>query len=124
MVEASFNMTSVQSVNLSVRMRCVAVSFWDRLGALLHRWRAQEEVEMKAASLLRSWLTAAQRSQFDTYEYFDVLGCDTGKRYRIRYGISTNVYELDERGRVLTGGCFQPAATLAAGDVARPEDRS
>lgn len=67
--------------------------------------------------LLREWLSPRQRAQFDAYGYFDVVGCDTGKRYRIRNGTSANVYEIDNSGRIGTGWCFVPAGGLVEGDV-------
>jgi hypothetical protein len=45
------------------------------------------------------------------------VGCDTGRRYRIRRGTSANVNEIDEYGRLGTGRCFVPLGGLAQGDV-------
>jgi hypothetical protein len=67
--------------------------------------------------LLRDWLSISQRKQFDTNEYFDVIGCDTGRTYRIYYGRVMNVPELDEAGRPILGWCFLPKGCLVAGDV-------
>ena len=56
----------------------------------------------------------------ETNERFDisiVIGCDSGKRYRIRYGSATNVQEIDEDGRSTVGWCFVPKGYLVAGDV-------
>jgi hypothetical protein len=36
---------------------------------------------------------------------------------RIRYGIATNVEELDQEGRPVIGRCFLPIGYLVAGDV-------
>jgi hypothetical protein len=66
---------------------------------------------------LRQWLSTSQRKQFDANEYFDVIGCDTGRRYRIYYGRAMNVHELDEAGRLKMGWCFLPKGYLVAGDV-------
>jgi hypothetical protein len=33
------------------------------------------------------------------HRYFDVIGGQSGKRYRIRYGTSMNIFEIDSRGR-------------------------
>jgi hypothetical protein len=49
--------------------------------------------------------------------YFDVIGCDSGRRYRIRNGISMNIHEIDATGRVLGGWCFVPGNDLVPGDV-------
>ncbi|MGF6335225.1 hypothetical protein ABIB82_002429 [Bradyrhizobium sp. i1.8.4] len=67
--------------------------------------------------LLSAWLSPEQRSQFEKYRRFDVTGSDSGKRYRICYGTSTNVYEMDGRDRVVLGWCFRPVGSLVPGDV-------
>ena len=75
------------------------------------------EPERRGLALLREWLSPEQREQFDTRGYFDVIGSHTGRRYRIRRGTATNVYELNEFDRPLTGRCFMPRDGLPAGDV-------
>jgi hypothetical protein len=67
--------------------------------------------------LLKEWLSPEQRAQFDAEGQFDVCGSDTGRRYRIRYGTSANIYEVNEGGRLGAGWCFVPAGGLVAGDV-------
>jgi hypothetical protein len=66
--------------------------------------------------LLKRWLSRDQLNQFETKGCFDVIGCDTGRRYRIVPGAAMNVYELDEGG-VEIGWCFVPDGYLAIGDV-------
>jgi hypothetical protein len=73
--------------------------------------------EARGLRLLRSWLSPEQRAQFDAQKYFDVIGSDSGTRYRIYYGIATNVHELDGAGRLRVGWCFAPLGQLVAGDV-------
>ncbi|WP_371815075.1 hypothetical protein [Bradyrhizobium sp. CCBAU 51753] len=85
--------------------------------AIWEHWRAYERIEARAMALLRAWLSPEQRAQLDQYNRFDVIGSETGKRYRICYGTSTNVYEIDGRDRVVVGWCFRPAGSLVAGDV-------
>ncbi|VIO67836.1 hypothetical protein CI1B_47490 [Bradyrhizobium ivorense] len=92
------------------RAAATLASIWDR-------WKAYERIEARGLELLSAWLSPEQRSQFETYKRFDVIGSDSGKRYRICYGTSTNVYEMDGGGRVVLGWCFRPAGSLAAGDV-------
>jgi hypothetical protein len=75
------------------------------------------EAEIRAIRLLKGWLSPEQLAQFESYRYFDVTGRQSGKRYRIRYGVGMNIYEIDSRGRRLAGLCFVPAETLVAGDV-------
>jgi hypothetical protein len=62
-------------------------------------------------------LSPSQRSQFAEESCFEVVGGDTGKRYRIHAGAATNVCELDERGRPTLGLCFLPMGDLPIGDV-------
>lgn len=66
---------------------------------------------------LREWLSRQQSAQFDAEGHFDVTGCDRGRRYRIRYGTSTIVHEIDDTGRRGKGWCFLPAGRLVPGDV-------
>jgi hypothetical protein len=67
--------------------------------------------------LLRDWLSPQQREQFDQHNYFVVIGCNSGKSYRIQHGVSTNIIELDWDCRPRTGWCFLPEGNLVAGDV-------
>lgn len=73
--------------------------------------------EARGRRLLRDWLSPRQLEQFDAEEYFDVVGCDTGRKYRIHYGVAMNVRELDEVGRSKIGWCFTPVGCLVAGDA-------
>jgi hypothetical protein len=73
--------------------------------------------EARGIKLLREWLSPGQCAQFDANRYFDVIGCDSGKRYRIQYGSTTNVHEIDGDGRSTDGWCFVPTGYLVAGDV-------
>jgi hypothetical protein len=67
--------------------------------------------------LLREWLSPAQRTQFAKKGYFEVVGGDTGKQYRIYPGIMANVCEIDEKGRPRLGLCFRTLGELPIGDV-------
>ena len=73
--------------------------------------------EARGLRLLRAWLSPEQRDQFDAFKYFDVEGSMTGKKYRIHFGVSTNVHEISEDGVLRRGWCFAPAARLVPGDV-------
>jgi hypothetical protein len=73
--------------------------------------------EARGITLLREWLSVDQRAQFDSSKSFVVVGCNTGKRYRISYGTGNNVHELDDADRPVMGWCFVPSAHLVAGDV-------
>src|SRR5882672_10887112 len=68
--------------------------------------------------LLTRNLTPAQRKQYALYDYFDVIGGDTGKRYRIRHGCLMNVEQLDQKGRRAQLLCFAPTGgRLPVGDI-------
>jgi hypothetical protein len=71
----------------------------------------------RGVNLLRQWLSPEQRAQFDAKRYFEVIGCDSGKRYRIHYGETTNVHEIGDDDLPSVGWCFMPEGSLAAGDV-------
>jgi hypothetical protein len=74
------------------------------------------EAHARADQLLRAWLSPAQRAQFDRAGLFEVIGCDTGKRYRIRHQRQVNVDELDEKGEVVCTWCFLPEGQTPTGD--------
>ena len=64
---------------------------------LREQYRAIKDArETRGITLLREWLSPMQRAQFDASKSFDVVGCDSGRRYRIHYGRVTNVHEIDE----------------------------
>jgi hypothetical protein len=73
--------------------------------------------EQKGAALLRSWLNPEQAELWNSLRLFYVVGSDTGKCYRIKYGRAMNIEELDCRGSVVTQWCFVPRGNLAVGDV-------
>ena len=75
------------------------------------------ETETRGVKLLKEWLSKEQLARYEQHKYFDVTGCHSGKRYRIRHGTGTNVYELDGAGRPRAGWCFVPKDYLVAGDV-------
>jgi hypothetical protein len=77
----------------------------------------ESTAEGKARTLLRSWLSPAQRDQFDAHGWFEVVGCTTGKLYRITYGTCANIFEVANDDIIVTGLCFVPAGRLAEGDV-------
>jgi hypothetical protein len=85
-----------------------------RLYGCFVRSRSPEE---RGRRLLRQWLSPEQRAQFDALNYFEVVGSDTGRRFRIQYGSAANVGELNEAGRLIMGWCFVPRGQLVPGDV-------
>jgi hypothetical protein len=91
-----------------------------RSRALRRFYRAvcrRDTAEARGKRLLRRWLSQEQRAQFDTMNFFDVVGSSTGKRYRILYGHSANIREMDEAGNPKMGWCFVPKGYLVPGDV-------
>ena len=66
---------------------------------------------------MRDWLSPDQRADFDDKGSFDVVGCHSGKRYRIYHGTAQNVFEIDDAGWLIVGLCFMPSGELVAGDV-------
>jgi hypothetical protein len=85
--------------------------------ALFVRHGAERTPEGRSLRLLRQWLSPSQRAQFAEKGYFEVIGADTGKQYRIYVGTATNVSEIDEKGRPKLGLCFLPIGDLPIGDV-------
>ena len=92
-----------------------------RANALRQLYRkvlAQNTKEGRGLRLLRSWLSPCQREQFDKSGDFDVVGCTSGRKYRIYYNtLPPNVYEIDDAGHRKMGLCFAPVGPLARGDV-------
>jgi hypothetical protein len=78
------------------------------LVGLLLRSRARKQAEERGVALLRSWLTPEQDRQWAVRRYFEVVGCDSGTRYRITRG---TVY------RKVAEWCFAPEGKLVMGDV-------
>jgi hypothetical protein len=72
---------------------------------------------IRGITLLREWLSPQQRQQLECYNYFEVIGCDSGKSYRIHHAVGQNVLELDGDGRPRMGWCFIPQGNLVPGDV-------
>ena len=91
-----------------------------RFRAIRHLYyivRRSNSPEARGRRLLRRWLSAQQLAQFEAFNFFDVTGCQTARRYRIYYAISANVEELDESGRPMMRHCFVPKGNLVPGDV-------
>ena len=75
------------------------------------------ETKTRALILLKQWLSPEQRACYERFRYFDVIGSDTGTRYRIRHGTQTNIEELSHTGQRVCKWCFVPEGNLVAGDV-------
>ena len=86
-----------------------------RSGSRANKFRFESEA--KALKLLKEWLSPKQRACYERFRYFDVVGCDTGTRYRVHHGTQTNIEELGATGRHVCKWCFVPDGDLVAGDV-------
>jgi hypothetical protein len=73
--------------------------------------------EVRSQDLLRQWLSLDHVEQYDKYQRFEVVGSDTGTRYRILRGTMMNIVELGANGRATRRWCFAPEGSLATGDV-------
>jgi hypothetical protein len=85
--------------------------------ALFIRHGMERTPEGRSLRLLRQWLSPGQRTQLAEESFFEVVGSDSGKRYRIYAGTATNVCELDGCGRPTLGLCFLPMGEMPIGDV-------
>jgi hypothetical protein len=74
------------------------------------------QAQQRALALLRLWLSPEQAALYDSEEHFDVVGSDTGTRYRIRHGQMMNIDQLDSAGNRVCQWCFAPEGELASGD--------
>ena len=106
----SFAMALVGTLLLSALSLVVA-----RSGSRSRTYRY--EIEARALTLLKEWLSPRQRTSYERYRYFDVVGSDTGTRYRIHHGTQTNIEELSGTGQHVCKWCFVPDGDLVAGDV-------
>ena len=75
------------------------------------------QAQGRGLRLLVRNLSPAQREQFARCNYFDVVGSESGTRYRIQYGHVLNVERLDENGRRLCVLCFTPHGRLPVADI-------
>jgi hypothetical protein len=80
-------------------------------------YRSRLQSEERSQYLLRQWLSPDQAEQYDIYRRFDVVGSDTGTRYRIRHGQMMNIDQLNSAGERVCRWCFVPEGNLAPGDV-------
>jgi len=71
----------------------------------------------RGMNLLVEHLSPAQRAQYGRFKYFDVVGGNSGRRYRIRHGQVLNVEVLDSTGHCMCLLCFMPRGHLPVGDV-------
>ena len=70
----------------------------------------------RGAQLLKDNLTPDQLAMYERERHFEVVGSDTGVRYRILKGRQMNVLELDAAGQQYRKWCFLPEGGLVEGD--------
>jgi hypothetical protein len=71
-------------------------------------WAFDDRTEARAARLLLENLSPDQRDQYANNGFFDVMGGDTGSRYRIHCAPQANVEKLDANGDCARMYCFAP----------------
>jgi hypothetical protein len=77
----------------------------------------QRSANERGTDLLMENLRASQRDQYRIQQNFDVIGGESGKRYRIWRRLHQNIEELDAADRRVCIWCFQPSGALVLGDV-------
>ena len=75
------------------------------------------DAHLQSMQLLRENLSPAQRGQLEVFNYFEVIGGDSGKRYRIHLRRQMNVEVLDKKGNRARTLCFMPRGYLPTGDT-------
>jgi hypothetical protein len=88
----------------------------EAVSRLWSQWQ-NESPEHRAEHLLREWLTPGQADQYGAFRSFEVVGCDTGKRYRIYRARVMNIAELDAVGEVARQWCVVPEGALPVEDI-------
>ena len=68
-------------------------------------------------ALLKEWLSPEQREQYESQKTFEVVGGDTGTRYRIRPPGAYNISVLDSNGGTASNICVVPKDMTALGDI-------
>lgn len=78
----------------------------------------RERIQKVADQLLMDHLTEEQREQVKKNGWFVIEGGKSKKKYRIetKGGVHGNVYELNDKEKVIGSYCFQLQATFPKGD--------
>ena len=94
------------------------MAWLSNLSSFAGSWlRPRSDPNKLALQLLSEILSHDQRAQYSAHGYFEVIGGQSGKRYRIKTGSQMNVVELDASGRRVRGLCFLPRGGVPIGDV-------
>ena len=78
---------------------------------------SHHEAHERGIQFLTQNLSPTQREQYERHGYFDVIGGETAKRYRVHHGYQMNVEQLDQNGRRTRLLCFMPRGGLPVGDI-------
>lgn len=98
-------------------LRGRALADLEQLLLLRQQQRSDVSPDQRGIDLLAENLTAQQCRQFLAHGYFDVVGGESGKRYRIWHRLLQNVEEFDTRGIRVSVWCFHPSEAVPLGDV-------
>jgi hypothetical protein len=79
--------------------------------------------ENRAQELLRSWLSLGQREQYDARGFFEVVGSDTRKRYRIYRGHVFNIRRWTHTARRPSHGASRCTDSRPATSIWRRRSR-
>jgi hypothetical protein len=93
--------------------------YWQDVDQIIEGRTEREQArqaEERALTLLMQNLTDKQRRQYVEHGHFDVIGGDSGRRYRIWHRTMQNIEELDARGYRRCIWCVHPVG-VAMGDV-------
>src|SRR2546423_7207879 len=91
---------------------------WADAAGRCRSWaRRRRQPAERGRALLERWLSPAQLEQYRRDRHFDVIGSDSGRRYRVRQGRQMNIDELDDCGKPTAVWCFLPQGRLPTGDV-------
>jgi hypothetical protein len=103
---------------------CMIESIHGQLGARPFQFNfdhqnlvGRHEALLRGDKLLREWLSAAQRAQYDRHAHFEVIGSSSKRRYRINVASAYNIELLDEAGEAEEAICFLPEGNLVDRDV-------
>jgi hypothetical protein len=97
------------------------VTVGQRLKDLLARWTfALPSEEAEALRLLMDNLSPGQRDQLELFNYFDIVGGDTGAHYRVHFDHQMNVEQLEMSGKSIAWFCFIPEGQLPVADKVLP----
>jgi hypothetical protein len=77
----------------------------------------RDEKQATAIDLMLDWLTPAQQECLTKNKYFEAVGSETKKIYRVYPGHVFNVFEMGKEKKADARWCFQPRDAPYLGDV-------